>query len=131
MIAGELEVELVPQGTLAERMRAGGYGLGRRPDPHGPRHGGRGRQEPDRGRRRNLPAGKAAARRLRDRPRQAADTLGNLAYSLTAQNFNPLMAMAADTVIVDAEDIVPIGVIPPDSVCTPGVLVDYLLARGA
>lgn len=60
-----------------------------------------------------------------------ADYNGNLEYSLTAHNFNPVMAMAADTVIAEAEHIVPVGVIPPDAVKTPGVLVDHLLGRAA
>jgi acetate CoA/acetoacetate CoA-transferase alpha subunit len=59
-----------------------------------------------------------------------ADYLGNLAYALTARNFNPVMAMAADTVIVTAEHIVPVGVIAPDHVVTPGPLVDYLVSNG-
>jgi acetate CoA/acetoacetate CoA-transferase alpha subunit len=59
-----------------------------------------------------------------------ADYLGNLSYALTARNFNPLMAMAADTVIVTADHIVPIGVIAPDHVGTPAPLVDYLIANG-
>ena len=59
-----------------------------------------------------------------------ADYLGNLAYALTARNFNPVMAMAADTVIVTAEHIVPVGVIAPDHVITPAPLVDYLIANG-
>ena len=59
-----------------------------------------------------------------------ADYLGNLAYALTARNFNPVMAMAADTVIVTAENIVPVGVIAPDHVVTPAPLVDYLIANG-
>ncbi len=58
-----------------------------------------------------------------------SDYLGNLDYSLTAQNFNPIMAMAADTVIAESEHIVPVGVIPPDSVRTPAVLVDHLIER--
>jgi acetate CoA/acetoacetate CoA-transferase alpha subunit len=58
-----------------------------------------------------------------------ADYLGNLQYALTARNFNPVIAMAADTVIVDAEHIVPTGVIPPDHVVTPAPLVDYLVAH--
>ena len=58
-----------------------------------------------------------------------ADYVGNLTYQLTAQNFNPVMAMAAATVIVEAAEIVPVGTIPPDSVRTPGTLVDYLLER--
>jgi acetate CoA/acetoacetate CoA-transferase alpha subunit len=59
-----------------------------------------------------------------------ADYVGNLSYALTSRNFNPVMAMAADTVIVTAEHIVPVGVIAPDSVITPGPLVDYLVSNG-
>ena len=59
-----------------------------------------------------------------------ADYLGNLSYALTARNFNPIMAMAADTVIVTAEHIVPVGVIAPDHVVTPAPLVDYLITNG-
>ena len=58
-----------------------------------------------------------------------ADYIGNLTYSLTARNFNPVMAMAADVVIAEAQDIVPVGVIPPDAVMTPAVLVDHLITR--
>ena len=59
-----------------------------------------------------------------------ADYLGNLAYALTARNFNPVIAMAAETVIVDADNIVPVGVIAPDHVVTPAPVVDYLVAQG-
>ena len=52
-------------------------------------------------------------------------------YSLTAHNFNPIMALAGRTVIVEPEMIVPVGVISPDAVKTPGVLVDHMLARAA
>ena len=58
-----------------------------------------------------------------------ADYLGNLTYALTARNFNPVIAMAAATVIVDAEHIVPVGMISPDQVMTPAPLVDYLVSR--
>ena len=58
-----------------------------------------------------------------------ADYLGNLAYALTSRNFNPVMAMAADTVIVTAENIVPVGVIAPDRCTTPALLVDYLIQQ--
>ena len=58
-----------------------------------------------------------------------ADYLGNLSYALTARNFNPVIAMAADTVIVSAENIVPVGVIPPDHVVTPAPVVDYLVTN--
>ena len=58
-----------------------------------------------------------------------ADYLGNLAYALTARNFNPTIAMAADTVLVTAEHIVPVGVIAPDHIVTPAPVVDYLIAN--
>ena len=58
-----------------------------------------------------------------------ADYLGNLGYALTARNFNPVIAMAADTVIVNADNIVPVGVLPPDHVMTPAPVVDYLVAN--
>ena len=59
-----------------------------------------------------------------------ADYLGNLSYALTARNFNPIIAMAADTTIVTAEHIVPVGLITPDHVVTPAPLVDYLVTNG-
>jgi len=58
-----------------------------------------------------------------------ADHIGNLAYSMTARNFNPLIAMAAEVVMAEAQEIVPVGVLAPDDVMTPAVLVDYLIAR--
>ena len=58
-----------------------------------------------------------------------ADYLGNLGYALTARNFNPVIAMAADTVIVSADNIVPVGVLSPDHVMTPAPVVDYLVAN--
>ena len=59
-----------------------------------------------------------------------ADYIGNLSYALTARNFNPVIAMAADTVIVEADNIVPVGVIDPDHVVTPAPLVDYIVTHG-
>jgi acetate CoA/acetoacetate CoA-transferase alpha subunit len=129
MIAGEIAVDLVPQGTLVERIRAGGVGLGGILTATGIGT--------------EVEAGKTVVevdgrRFLLERPIRAdfaliaarqADYNGNLEYSLTAHNFNPIMAMAADTVIAEAEHIVPVGVIPPDAVKTPGVLVDHLLGR--
>ena len=58
-----------------------------------------------------------------------SDYHGNLEYSLTARNFNPVMALAGRTVIAEPEHIVPIGVIPPDMVATPFVCVDYIIER--
>lgn len=131
MIAGEVEVELVPQGTLVERIRAAGVGLGAVVTATGigtPVEEGKQILEID------------GKRYLVEKPihgdfaliaAQQADYAGNLLYSLTAHNFNPIMALAGRTVIVEPEIIVPIGVIPPDAVKTPGVLVDHMLARAA
>ena len=129
MIAGRMEVELVPQGTLIERIRAGGFGLGGVLTATG--------------------VGTLAAEGKRvievdgrtfllELPLRAdfalvnaktADYYGNLAYALTARNFNPVIAMAADCVLVRAENIVPVGVIPPDQVVTPAPVVDYLVTQ--
>jgi len=59
----------------------------------------------------------------------AADHMFNLTYRLTATNFNPVMALAADLVIGEPDTIVPVGVIPPDEVKTPGILVHHLVGR--
>jgi acetate CoA/acetoacetate CoA-transferase alpha subunit len=129
MIAGAIEVELVPQGTLAERIRCGGYGLG--------------------GVLTKTALGTIAAQGqkvididgedwLYAPPLRAdfallhadrADFVGNLVYQLTATNFNPVMAMAGATVIAEPREIVPVGLISPDHVNTPGVLVNYLIRR--
>ena len=129
MIAGEMEVELVPQGTLVERIRAGGVGLGGVLTQTGlgtPVEEGKQIVETQ-GKRYILePPIRGDFALIASRQ---ADYVGNLAYSLTAHNFNPVMALAADTVIAEPDIIVPIGVIPPDAVKTPGVLVDHLLER--
>jgi len=129
MISGEIVVDLVPQGTLAERIRAGGAGLGGVLTPTG--------------------VGTLVAEGKRvieidgvmfllEKPLRAdfallraheADYHGNLAYRLTAANFNPLMALAADCVIAEPDVISPVGVLPPDAVRTPGVLVDHIIER--
>lgn len=129
MIAGEIEVELVPQGTLIERIRAGGMGLGGVLTPTGLG------TEVEEGK----PVIEVDGQRfLLEKPLKAdfallgawqADHVGNLSYSLTAHNFNPVIALAGATVIAEPESIVPVGVIPPDAVKTPGVLVDHLLIR--
>ena len=129
MLSGEIEVDLVPQGTLIERIRAAGYGLGGILTPTGVGtvvEQGKRKLEVD-GREYLLETPLAADFALVEA--FLADYLGNLAYALTARNFNPVIAMAAKTVIVDAEHIVPVGVIPPDQVMTPAPLVDYLVAR--
>jgi acetate CoA/acetoacetate CoA-transferase alpha subunit len=129
MIAGEIDVELVPQGTLAERIRAGGFGLGGVLTPTGVGttvEQGKRPLEID-GRRFLLELPLRADFALVNARR--ADHIGNLTYAMTARNFNPLMAMAADVVIAEPQEIVPVGVIAPDDVMTPAVLVDRLIAR--
>jgi acetate CoA/acetoacetate CoA-transferase alpha subunit len=130
MLASELEVDLVPQGTLIERIRAAGFGLGGVLTPTGVGtvvEKGKQRIEVD-----GKPFLLETALRADFALVQAmlADYLGNLSYALTARNFNPVIAMAADTVIVDAEHIVPVGVIAPDHVVTPAPVVDYLIVNG-
>jgi acetate CoA/acetoacetate CoA-transferase alpha subunit len=129
MLAGDLEVELVPQGTLIERVRAGGYGLGGILTQTGlgtPVESGKQRIEVN---------GKCYLLEIALRADFAlvqaflADYLGNLGYALTARNFNPVIAMAAGKVIACADNIVPVGVISPDHVGTPAPVVDYLVAN--
>jgi acetate CoA/acetoacetate CoA-transferase alpha subunit len=129
MIAGSLEVELVPQGTLVERIRAAGYGLGGVLTPTGLD------TVVQDGKQIIVVDGRTF---LLERPLRAdyaflnarqADYYGNLCYALTARNFNPVMAMAAATVLAEPQSIVPVGVIPPDAVMTPAVLVTHLVLR--
>jgi acetate CoA/acetoacetate CoA-transferase alpha subunit len=130
MIAGEIEVDLVPQGTLIERIRAGGYGLGGILTPTGMG------TVVEEGKQKVAVAGKDYLLEPALRAGFAlvnaflADYFGNLAYALTARNFNPVIAMAADTVIAEADNIVPVGVIAPDHVVTPAPIIDYLVAQG-
>ncbi len=131
MMDGEIEVELVPQGTLVERIRCGGVGLGGVLTATGlgtPVE--EGKQILEIGGKRYLLETPIRGDFALIAARQA-DYVGNLEYSLTAHNFNPIMAMAADTVIAEPQHIVPVGVISPDAVKTPGVLVDHLLERAA
>jgi acetate CoA/acetoacetate CoA-transferase alpha subunit len=129
MMAGELQVELVPQGTLIERIRAGGYGLGGIMTETGM---GTSVEE---GKQKIEVDGKSYLLEVALRADFAlvqaflADYLGNLSYALTARNFNPVIAMAAGTVIASADNIVPVGVISPDHVVTPAPVVDYLIAN--
>ena len=129
MLAGTMAVELIPQGTLIERIRAAGFGLGGVLTPAGVGtvvEEGKRKLEVD-GREflveTALQADFALVQAF------VADYFGNLTYALTARNFNPVIAMAGDTVIVEAEHIVPVGMISPDQVMTPAPIVDYLIAR--
>ena len=129
MMTDELIVDLVPQGTLIERIRAGGCGLGGVLTQTGigtPVETGKQRIEV---------AGKSYLLETALRADFAlvqsflADYLGNLSYALTARNYNPIIAMAAETVIASADNIVPVGLISPDHVVTPAPVVDYLVAN--
>jgi acetate CoA/acetoacetate CoA-transferase alpha subunit len=131
LAAGALEVEFVPQGSLAERIRAGGAGLGGVLTRTGlGTLAAEGKPTIELGGETWL-IETALRADVALVAAAMADHLGNLAYTLTAQNFNPLMAMAADLVIAEAREIVPVGVIPPDQVRTPGALVDHILEREA
>jgi len=129
MMVGEIEVELVPQGTLIERIRAGGHGLGGVLTQTGLG------TSVENGKKHISVDGKEYLLEIALRADFAlvqaflADYLGNLSYALTARNFNPVIAMAAERVIASAEHIVPVGVIAPDHVVTPAPVVDYLVAN--
>jgi 3-oxoadipate CoA-transferase alpha subunit len=126
-VAGEIGLELVPQGTLAERIRAGGAGI---PAFYTPTSYGT-----------DLAAGKPVAEfdgRMYVQERwlkadvalikaELADRIGNLTYRMAARNFSPLMAAAAKTTIVQASRIVEPGGINPEQVITPGIFVTHII----
>ena len=127
MNSGEMEVVLVPQGTLAERIRSAGVGLGGILTPTGVG------TIVEEGKQKITLDGREYLLELPIRAEIAlvhawkADTSGNLVYRVAARNFNPLMAMAADLVIVEAEHIVEVGELGPDEIVTPGILVDFIV----
>lgn len=130
MNSGEMNVELVPQGTLAERIRAAGAGLGGVLTPTG--------------------IGTIVAEGkdiitidgkeyLLEKPLRAdialivgakVDKKGNVRYAKATRNFNTMMATAADVVVVEADQVVEVGEIDPDDVMTPGIFVDYIVDAG-
>ena len=123
MLAGKIEVNLNPQGTLAERIRAGGSGLGGFFTPTGV-----GTVVAD-GKEERIIDGK---RFIFEKPLTAdyailrakvGDTFGNLRFYRTARNFSPLMAMAARCTIVEVEELVPVGALDPDDIHLPGLFV--------
>jgi 3-oxoacid CoA-transferase subunit A len=125
-LTGELEVELVPQGTFAERIRAGGAGIGGFFTP-----AGFGTLVSE-GKETRTIDGKAY---VLERPLHAdfafvkawrGDSEGNLVYRRTARNFNPVMATAATTTIAEVEHLVEAGEIDPDHVVTPGIFVRHI-----
>ena len=127
MHSGEIEVELVPQGTLAERIRAGGAGLGAILTPTGVG------TVVEEGKQKITLQGKdylleeALRADVALIQAEIADEKGNLIFDKAARNFNPLMAMAADIVIVEAKKIVPVGDIDPNFVMIPGEVVDFIV----
>ena len=124
---GRLQVEWNPQGTLAERLRAGGAGIGGFFTPTGygtPVAEGKETRNID-GRwmvfEKPLKGDVAFVKAWK------GDALGNLVYRKTARNFNQVMATAAAYVVAEVEELVPVGAIPPDQVHTPGIFVDRIL----
>ena len=130
MMANELDVELVPQGTLAERIRSAGSGLGGVLTPTGVG------TIVEEGKQKLTVDGKeylletALKADLALIKAKKADTAGNLIYSKAARNFNPVMALAASLVIAEVDEIVEAGQIDPDEVMTPGILVDKIIVTG-
>lgn len=127
MIAGEIEVDLVPQGTLIERIRCGGSGLGGVLTPTGVG------TVVEEGKQKMTVNGREYLLELPLRADIAilkakrADRSGNLIYERAARNFNPIIALAADLVIVEVEEVVDVGDIDPDMVMTPAALVDKVV----
>ncbi|MDI4665827.1 3-oxoacid CoA-transferase subunit A [Xanthobacter autotrophicus] len=127
---GKLELELVPQGNLVERIRAGGAGIGAFFTPTGygtPIAAGKETRQID-GRNYVLEYPLKADFALIKARR--GDRWGNLTYRKTARNFGPVMATAAKVTVAQVEDIVPLGALDPEDIVTPGVFVDRLVAIG-
>jgi acetate CoA/acetoacetate CoA-transferase alpha subunit len=127
MVANELEVELVPQGSLAEKIRAGGAGLGGVLTPTGVGTAVElGKQKITLNEVEYLiePPLKADVALIRG---SVVDKAGNVYYNATTKNFNPCMATAAETVIVAAEKIVEVGDLDPNHIMTPAIFVDYIV----
>jgi 3-oxoacid CoA-transferase A subunit len=127
MRSGKIEVELVPQGTLAERIRAGGAGLAGFFTPTGVG------TVVERGKEKRIFDDKEY---IFERALKAdfalikaykADRKGNLIYRKTARNFNPIMAMAARVTICEVEEVVEVGMIDPEAIITPGIFVDRVV----
>src|SRR4029434_2500438 len=119
--------QLVPQGTLIERIRAGGFGLGGILTQTGVGTAVPAEKQGVKIDSKSFLVETALRADFAFVQAFVADYLGNLGYALTARNFNPVIAMAADTVIVSAANIVPVGVIFTDHVLTPAPVVDYLV----
>ena len=127
MIAGEMDVQLVPQGTLIEQIRCGGAGLGGFLTPTGVG------TIVEEGKQTMTLEGKTW---LLERPLRAdlalirahrSDMLGNLTYQLSARNFNPLIALAADITLVEPDEMVETGELQPDQIVTPAAVIDLIV----
>lgn len=127
VINGEMEVELNPQGTFSERLRAGGAGIGGFYTPTGVG------TVIENGKEKKIFNGREYILEL---PLKAdfafvkaykADPYGNLIYRKTARNFNPMMATAADFTIAEVEEIVPVGGLDPEQIATPGIYVNMVI----
>lgn len=126
LISGELDVELTPQGTLAEKLRAGGAGI-----PAFYTKTGVGTRIAEGKETRDFDGETYLMERAIKGDfgivkARKADTFGNLVFEKTARNFNPLCAMAAATTVVEVEELVEVGEIDPDEVHMSGVYVDYI-----
>jgi len=127
---GEIDIELNPMGTLVERIRTGGAGLGGFLTPTGV----------DTAYEKNRQTVELDGKKfILERPLRAdiafiraykADEAGNLIYYGTGRNFNPVMATAAEIVIAEVDEVVPIGEIDPNNVVTPGIFIDALVIKG-
>lgn len=147
VVNGEINVTFVPQGTLCERMRAGGAGIGGVLTPTGlgtPMQDGKQVVEWDDAKGEYKFVTDAdpvnGKRYILELPLHAdvaiihaykADRIGNVVYHRTARNFNPIMATAADFVIVEAEEIVEVGELDPDVIVTPSCVVDMIVQANA
>ena len=131
MTRGEMEVEFSPQGTLTERIRAGGMGLGAILTDVGVDH-----EFVAKGKKRMILNGKeylietALTAEVSIVYAKKADPYGNLVYDKSARNTNPLVAMAGNITIAEAEEIVPLGSLDPEEIVTPGVFVDMVIPSG-
>lgn len=126
-LKGEVELELVPQGTLAEKIRAGGAGIAAFYTPTGAGTViAEGKEKRTFGGREYLLETALRADFALIKAHRA-DTRGNLTYRMTARNFNPLMATAADVTIAEVDEIIAAGELDPEAIVTPGIYVDRVV----
>lgn len=127
--SGTIDIEFVPQGTFAERIRSGGAGLGGVLTPVGLG------TMVEQGKEKVVVDGRTY---LLEKPLHAdlaiiggsvCDKIGNIFYKGTSQNFNPMMATAADVVVAECQELVEVGQIPMESVHVPAILVNYIIAQ--